>query len=326
MTARLSGNLLEDEGTTPDAPARPFRREAGGAEDVERQTTIRKAIRCKGVGLHSGKPVTMRMSAAPAGTGIVFRRSDLGGLRAPARYDRVCDTALSTGLEGEGGARVRTVEHLMAALWGCGVDNLFVDLDGPEVPAMDGSSEPFVFLVSCAGLTRLDAPRQTVRVLRPVTARDGEAAISLLPDETTSIRMEILFDHPAVGRQAFDFTPINGAFRDEIARARTFAFERDVEAMRNAGLALGGSLDNAIVIGESGALNDGGLRYGDECVRHKLLDCLGDLYLAGAPIVARVEASRTGHALNNRVLRALFSDAANWRYETGGKAAKAAVA
>ena len=293
---------------------------------MERQTTIRDAIECKGVGLHSGEPARMSMSPAPAGTGIVFRRRDLGGLRAPARYDRVADTAFSTGLEGEDGARVRTVEHLMAALWGCGVDNLFVDLDGPEVPAMDGSSEPFVFLISCAGLARLDAPRRTVRVLRPVTVTGGEASISLLPADAASVRMEIRFDHPAVGAQTFDFAPVNGAFREDIAPARTFAFERDVAAMRDAGLALGGSYDNAIVIGERKPLNEGGLRYEDEYVRHKLLDCLGDLYLAGAPIVARVEAVRTGHAPNNRVLRALFADAANWRYETGGKAAKSAVA
>lgn len=278
----------------------------------ERQATIRRAIDCKGVGLHSGADVRMVMHPAPADTGIVFRRRDLAGARVPARYDRVADTRLGTTLEGEGGVRVGTVEHLMAALWGCGVDNLLVDLDGPEVPAMDGSAEPFVFLVDCAGLAHSDAPRQSVKVLRPVSVSDGEARVSLWPDNGTSVRAEIVFDHPAVGAQSFELAGEEDAFRRNIARARTFGFERDVAALRATGRALGGSLENAVLVGDDGVRNEEGLRFPDEFVRHKILDCLGDLYLAGARVVARVEAVRGGHTLNSHLLRALFSDPANW--------------
>ncbi len=294
-------------------------RAGGGPGAVERQTTIRREIDCKGIGLHCGEDVRMTLCPAEADTGIVFRRRDLCGATVPARYDHVADTRLGTSLEGAGGARVGTVEHLMAALWGCGVDNLIVDVDGPEVPAMDGSAEPFMFLVDCAGLIPLDSPRQTIRVLRPVSVRAGDAHIALLPDYTTSLYFEILFDHPAVGAQSCDFVPINGAFRQDIARARTFGFERDVAALRASGLARGGSYDNAIIVGEQGVKNEEGLRFPDEFVRHKVLDCLGDLYLAGACVIARIEASRAGHTLNNRLLRALFSDPANWCFETDEK-------
>lgn len=293
---------------------------------VKRQTTLRRAIDCRGIGLHSGGEVQMTLRAAPAGTGIVFRRGDLGGERVPARYDRVAETRLCTSLEGDSGARVRTVEHLMAALWGCGVDNLLVDLDAEEVPAMDGSAEPFAFLVDCAGLEELDAPRRVVKVLRPVSVSEGESRIALLPDHGMSIRCEIAFDHSAIGAQACEFVPANGAFRHEVARARTFGFESDIAALRAAGLARGGSLKNAVVVGEDGVRNEEGLRFRDEFARHKALDCLGDLYLAGARIVARVEAVRAGHALNNRLLRALFADSANWCFADDGKEARAALA
>ena len=293
---------------------------------VERQTTICRTIDCKGVGLHGGERVKAVLRPAPAGAGIVFRRMDLDGAEVPARYDRVADTGFATTLEGTNGARVRTVEHLMAALWGCGVDNLYVDLDGSEVPAMDGSAEPFVFLVECVGLRTLDVPRETIRVLRPVEVCEDEARIALLPDAGASLRFEIAFDHPAVGAQTREFAPVNGAFRREIARARTFGFESQISALRALGLAKGGSLDNAILVGEKGVLNDGGLRFADEFVRHKMLDCLGDLYLAGGRIVARVEAVRAGHTLNNRVLRALFADPANWRLETDDRTPRPAVA
>ena len=293
---------------------------------MERQTTIHRAIDFKGIGLHGGERVTAVFRPAPADTGIVFRRVDLDGAEVPARYDRVTDTGFATTLEGASGVRVRTVEHLMAALWGCRVDNLYVDLNASEVPAMDGSAEPFAFLVDCVGLDTLDAARQTVRVLRPVEVRDGEARIALLPDDSASLRFEIAFDHLSIGAQTREFAPVNGAFRREIARARTFGFENQISAMRARGLAKGGSLENAVVVGENGVLNDGGLRFDDEFVRHKVLDCLGDLYLAGGRLVARVEAVRAGHALNNRVLRALFADPANWCFETEEKTSRPARA
>ena len=287
---------------------------------VERQTTIRREMPSRGLGLHTGKPARMTLRPAPADTGIVFRRVDLPGApRVSARYDRVTDTRLGTTLRGAAGATARTVEHLMAALWGCGIDNLLIDLDGPETPAMDGSAEPFAFLIECAGVAALDSPRQKIRVLRPVSVSDGAARMALFPDDGASLHCEIAFDHPAIGAQTFHFAPVNGAFRtdflERIARARTFGFESDVSKLHAAGMALGGSLKNSIVVGERGVLNEEGLRFPDEFVRHKVLDCLGDLYLAGARIVARVEAARPGHALNNRLLRALFSDPANWCYE-----------
>lgn len=255
---------------------------------MERQTTICRTIDCKGVGLHGGERVKAVLRPAPAGAGIVFRRMDLDGAEVPARYDRVADTGFATTLEGANGVRVRTVEHLMAALWGCGVDNLYVDLDGSEVPAMDGSAEPFVFLVECVGLRTLDVPRETIRVLRPVEVCEDGARIALLPDAGAILRFEIAFDHPAIGAQTREFAPVNGAFRREIAHARTFCLESQISALRARGLAKGGSLENAVVVGDRGVLNDGGLRFDDEFVRHKVLDCLGDLYLAGGRIVAQI--------------------------------------
>ena len=287
----------------------------GDQVTIIRQTTIRDAICCAGVGLHGGETVHMTLRPAAAGTGIIFRRSDLGGAVVTARYDAVIDTRLGTTLLGADGARVGTVEHLMAAAWGCGIDNLEVELDGAEVPAMDGSSEPFVFLLDCAGRESLPAPRQRLRVLRRVAVENGVGRIALLPDSVTSVHFEIAFDNPVIGRQELDLVLADGVFRGELARARTFAIAEEVAALREAGLARGGSLDNAVVVGDDGVLNDGGLRFADEFVRHKMLDCLGDLYLAGAPLLARIEASCSGHTLNNALLRALFADRRNWCLE-----------
>jgi UDP-3-O-[3-hydroxymyristoyl] N-acetylglucosamine deacetylase len=281
-----------------------------------RQTTIRDAICCAGVGLHSGSTTCMTLQPAAANTGIVFVRSDLGGAAVAARYDLVADTMLGTTLEAEDGTAASSVEHLMAALWGCGIDNLVIELDQPEVPALDGSAEPFVFLLECAGRRVLAAPRHAIRVLRPVSVEDGDRRIALIPDDELSVRFEIAFDNPVVGRQTLDLACVDGAFKAELARARTFGFLAEVAAMREAGLAGGGSLENAVVVDDKGVLNVGGLRFPDEFVRHKVLDCLGDLYLAGAPLVCRVEAACSGHGLNNAVLRALFADGANWCLDT----------
>ncbi len=279
------------------------------------QTTLRKSISCAGIGLHSGSEIHLTLHPASADSGISFVRSDLAGLAIPARYDLVTDTVLGTSVARDGVAQVATVEHLMAALWGCGVDNAVIELDGPEVPAMDGSSEPFVFLIECAGIETLKAPRRSIRVLRPVSVDHGDKRISVTPAETLSVRFEIDFENPIIGRQVFDFKGVNGYFKSELSRARTFGLEAEVAAMHEAGLARGGSLDNAIVVGADRVLNEDGLRFNDEFVRHKVLDCLGDLFLAGAPILGRVEAVRAGHQLNNELLHALFADQANWCYD-----------
>jgi len=288
----------------------------GDQVTASHQTTIRESICCAGIGLHGGETVRMTLKPAAAGSGIVFVRSDLAGARVPACFDAVSDTRLGTTISGDSDASVATVEHLTAAAWGCGIDNLEVEIDGPEVPVMDGSSEPFVFLLDCAGRQVLAAPRQWIRVLRPVTAENGSGCITLLPAPILSMALEIEFDNPVIGRQSLDAVCDDTLFKSELSRARTFAMADDIAALRAAGLARGGSLDNAVVVGNGEVLNEGGLRYTDEFVRHKMLDCLGDLYLAGAPLLARVEASCTGHTLNNAVLHALFADSANWCLES----------
>jgi UDP-3-O-[3-hydroxymyristoyl] N-acetylglucosamine deacetylase len=279
------------------------------------QTTLHKSISCAGVGLHSGSEIHLTLHPAPADSGITFVRSDLAGVAIPALYDLVTDTKLGTSLARDGVARVATVEHLMAALWGCGIDNVTVELDGPEVPVMDGSSEPFVFLIECAGIETQDVARRSIRVLRPVSVEGEDKRITVHPADALSVRFEIDFENPVVGCQSYDFIGIDGLFKTELSRARTFGFEAEVAAMHEAGLARGGSLDNAVVIGADRVLNEDGLRFRDEFVRHKVLDCLGDLFLAGARIIGRVDAVRAGHGLNNALLRTLFADRSNWCFD-----------
>lgn len=279
-----------------------------------KQTTLGNKVSCSGIGLHSGSQVNMTLYPANAGTGIVFRRLDVPSAVAtvPARYDAVCDTRLGTTIRNEHGIAVATIEHLMAAIWGVGIDNAVVELDGPEVPIMDGSSEPFVFMLECAGVVPLAAPRKVLRVLKTVEVRDGESVARVLPnvegDEGCTLGIEIEFNSPVIKQQRshYDFREVT--FKQTLSRARTFGFEHEVAALRTMGLALGGSLDNAIVVGKDAILNQDGLRYQDEFVRHKALDCLGDLYLAGCRMDARFEFLRPGHAINNKLLRALFDD------------------
>ncbi len=282
------------------------------------QHTLARETQCEGVGVHSGAPVRLRLIPAPADHGIVFRRVDLPGApELPARFDRVVDTSLCTCL-GDGAARIATVEHLMAALAGQGVDNLVIEIDGAEVPVMDGSSAPFVALIAETGLELQRSPRRHVRVLRPVEVRRGNKFAALLPtqDDHLTIDLAIDFDSAVIGRQALTFALKGNAFSAELARARTFGFAHEVEAMRARGLGRGGSLENAVVIGDDGVLNPGGLRYDDEFVRHKALDALGDLYLAGAPILGRFLGERAGHMMHIEVLKALFADEANWTLTT----------
>ncbi|MDE0388088.1 MAG: UDP-3-O-acyl-N-acetylglucosamine deacetylase, partial [Rhodospirillales bacterium] len=214
---------------------------------------------------------------------------------------------------GNGTVSVRTIEHLMAAFAGCGIDNAVVELDGEEVPVMDGSAAPFVFLIECAGIVEQCAPRRMIEVLKPVSLGDDNRYISVTPSDTFSIRCDIDFDHPALGYQSVVFDPLHTSFRTELARARTFCRESDVAGILAAGMGQGGSLENTVVIGEDGPLNEDGLRYDDECARHKALDLIGDLYLAGAPIIGHVRCLRSGHGMNQALLSALFDDPGAWR-------------
>ncbi len=280
------------------------------------QKTLKASVTCHGVGLHSGAKVTLTLCPAPVHHGIVFVRTDLACVdnRIPARYDRVTDTRLCTLISNVDGASVGTIEHLMSALRGCGVDNALVELDGPEVPIMDGSSIPFVEMIDEIGLRTQDAPRRAIRILRDIQVHDGDKSAVLSPAEAFVFGGMIDFVHPAIGHQAFETKLVNGNFRHDIASARTFGFVREVEFLRQQGLARGGSLDNAIVLDDLAVMNVGGLRFDDEFIRHKLLDAIGDLYLAGAPILGRYDSVRAGHALNNALLHQLFASPESWEW------------
>jgi UDP-3-O-[3-hydroxymyristoyl] N-acetylglucosamine deacetylase len=283
-----------------------------------RQRTIKAGIKATGIGLHTGKKVTMSLRPAPVDAGIVFRRVDLGNAAdIKASADAVTDTRLCSALEANG-AKVATVEHLMSALAGLGIDNLYVDLSGPEVPIMDGSAAPFVFLLQSAGLEELNAPKKFFRVRRAIEVRDGDKWARFDPYDGFRLTFSIVFDHPVFDRagQTITVDLAETSYAKEVARARTFGFVQDVEAMRNAGLALGGSLDNAVVLDEYRVLNTDGLRYADEFVKHKVLDAIGDLYLVGHPLIGAFSAHKSGHALNNQLLRALMADREAWELVT----------
>ena len=281
---------------------------------IYRQTLAAPVV-CAGVGLHSGERVRLVMQPAPAGSGIVFIRSDITDRdnRVEARADAVTGVRLGTTIANGDGVSVATVEHLMAALAGVGVDDAIVDIDGPELPVMDGSSAPFVDLIHKVGLVAHAAPRRAIQVLKPVMVETEGRRAGFLPALKPMIEVDIAFEHQAVGRQScvFDVTP--DIFANDIAGARTFGFQKDYDALLAAGLARGGSMDNAVVLDETGVVNPEGLRYHDEFVRHKALDALGDLYLAGAPILGRYSASRPGHAINNAAVRALLEDTSAWK-------------
>ena len=282
------------------------------------QRTLRESIQSAGVGLHSGQKVQMTLHPAPVNTGIVFRRIDLSPVREiPARADWVEETDLSTGL-GTGEARVTTVEHLLSALCGLGIDNAYVDLDGAEVPIMDGSAGPFVYLLQTAGICEQSSPKRFIRILEPVTVAEGDKTASLRPYDGFRVTFGIDFDHPVFreqsGRTTVDIS--SEAFVREISRARTFGFVHEFEYMRSRGLARGGSVDNAIVIDDYRILNEEGLRYEDEFVKHKILDALGDLYLVGHQILGEYEGIKSGHALNNQLVRALMSREHSWEWVT----------
>ena len=286
-----------------------------------RQRTLKNLIHATGVGLHTGVKVEMTLRPAAENTGILFRRVDLDPpVDIPVDPYRITDTRLCSALEGPG-AKVSTVEHLMSALAGLGIDNAVIDLAGPEVPILDGSAAPFVFLLQSAGIVEQAAPKQYLRVLRPVVVEEGDKRVSLAPYHGFRLEFTIDFDHPVfrdTGKTAVvDFGETS--YIKEVARARTFGFMQEVEYLRSNGLALGGSLDNAIVVDDYRVLNADGLRYEDEFVKHKMLDAIGDLYLLGKPILGLYAAYKSGHALNNRLLRTLLEDVQAWEIVTFAK-------
>jgi len=273
------------------------------------QTTIRSAVTFKGVGLHSGAPVRMTIHPASANYGIWFRRTDIDRLDPliPARWDAVVASRLCTLIANRAGTTVSTIEHIMAALAGTGIHNALIEIDGPEVPILDGSAAPFVAGIMARGLRELDVPVRALRILAPVEVRDGEAVARLEPGgDALDMRFDIDFTDRAIGRQTKQLTLANGAFVRELSDSRTFCRRADVETMQANGLALGGTFDNAVVVDGDRVLSPGGLRHADEPVRHKMLDALGDLALAGGPILGRYVGHRAGHALTNRLLRELF--------------------
>jgi UDP-3-O-[3-hydroxymyristoyl] N-acetylglucosamine deacetylase len=293
-----------------------------------RQRTLKNVIRATGVGLHSGEKVYLTLRPAPVDAGIVFRRVDLDPVvEIPARADLVTETMLCTGLSRDAG-KVMTVEHLMSALAGLGIDNAYVDLSAPEVPIMDGSAGPFVFLLQSAGIAEQQAPKRFIRIREPVEVRDGDKVARFQPHDGFRIGFTVEFSHPAIpaslSRAEVDFSTTS--YVKEVSRARTFGFMRDLEFMRERNLGLGGSMDNAIVLDEFRVLNEDGLRYADEFVRHKILDAVGDLYLAGRPIIGAFEGFKSGHALNNKLVRALLAQPAAWEEVAFDDPASAPVA
>ena len=279
-----------------------------------KQRTIKTQVETTGVGLHGGCRVKMVLRPAPANTGIVFHRVDLSPVVSlKADPYKVCDTRLCSGLQ-YGDVKVGTVEHLMSALSGLGIDNLHIDVDAPEIPILDGSAGPFVFLLRSSGIMELNAPKRFLRVLKPVEYREGDKWVRLKPYEGFRLSFAIHFNHPAIDSTSTDVLMdfAMHSYERDISRARTFGFMQDVEFMQSNGLALGGSLSNAIVMDEYRVLNADGLRYADEFAKHKLLDAIGDLYLCGYPLLADYSAFKAGHALNNEILQVLLADRTAW--------------
>jgi UDP-3-O-[3-hydroxymyristoyl] N-acetylglucosamine deacetylase len=283
-----------------------------------RQRTLKGSVKATGVGVHTGRKVSLVLRPAAPDTGIVFCRSDLPGSPAiPARAHNVVDTRMATVLE-QNGARVSTVEHLMSAFFGLGIDNAYVDVSAEEVPIMDGSAATFVFLLQQAGIEEQPPPKKYLRVLKRIALAQGDKFVSLSPFEGFKVGFAIEFDHPVFehSQETVDIDFGKVSFVKEVARARTFGFTQDVEAMRSAGLGRGGSLDNAIVVDDFRVLNSDGLRFDDEFVKHKALDAVGDLYLAGRPVIGAFHGHKSGHALNNLLVRALLDDASAWEEVT----------
>ncbi|RMH60496.1 MAG: UDP-3-O-acyl-N-acetylglucosamine deacetylase [Zetaproteobacteria bacterium] len=292
-----------------------------------KQRTLGHSIRCSGIGLHSGKKIELVLHPAEADAGITFVRSDMG-IRIPAHAAYVTDTRLCTTL-GRDGAHISTVEHLLSALAGLGIDNAVIEVNGAEVPIMDGSSAPFVFLIQCAGIREQNRPKRVLRILKKVEVREGDKSCALYPGKGFKVGYLLDYDHPMLRNRKVTIDFARQAYTREVSRARTFGFLHEIEALQKAGLALGGSLENAVVLDKYRVINESGFRYEDECVRHKILDTLGDLMLAGYPIVGTFEGVRTGHQMNHRLVSALLADASAYcieelRGETTAGASQAA--
>ena len=287
---------------------------------MQMQQTIERPAVCAGIGVHSGEKARLVLKPAPVGTGVVFRRTDLDAsdITIHAHADAVSDTRLGTTMTNEAGVSVAVVEHLMAALAGMGIDNLIIDIDGPEVPIMDGSSAVFCELLLQAGLKKQSAPRRRIRILEAVEIVDGPKRATLSPSEDSvlTLRARIEYDDSVIGIQQMALRLAPGMFARDLAFARTYGFARDVEMLRANGLARGGSLDNAVVLEDGAVMNPEGLRAEDEFVRHKMLDAVGDLMLAGAPIAGSYDAVQPGHALNNALVRKLLATPSAWCWET----------
>ncbi|MBA4803888.1 MAG: UDP-3-O-acyl-N-acetylglucosamine deacetylase [Brevundimonas sp.] len=285
--------------------------------DHHQKTTVAPAI-IAGVGVHTGDRVRLAVRPAPVGTGIVFVRADVTDRdnRIPVSGEAVVDARLNTMIENGAGVRLSTIEHLMAAFAALGVSNAVVEVDGPELPILDGSALPFVRLLDRAGFRRQEAPVRYIEILEPIRVEEGDKSAVLLPCDRYEMRFEIDFPTPVIGNQVVDFVVDEQTFRDEIMAARTFGFAHEVEALRKAGLARGGSLENAVVIDGDQILNPGGLRMEREFVRHKALDAIGDLYVLGAPLLGRYEGVKAGHAINNLLVRALLANPQAWREVT----------
>jgi UDP-3-O-[3-hydroxymyristoyl] N-acetylglucosamine deacetylase len=277
-----------------------------------RQRTVRDDVSCTGIGLHSGEKVRLTIKPAPPDTGIKFIRKDSSHNRTiKAHFDNVVDTHLSTTI-GCNGTRVSTIEHLMAAFFGLGIDNARVEIDGPEVPVMDGSAAPFVFLLKSIGIKEQKKPKSFIILKKTLRVQDGNKSISIYPSKELKISYTIDFNHPLLKNQKYELHFSGKDFITEISRARTFGFLNDVQALREAGLGLGGSLDNAIIIDDFRILNEDGLRYKDEFVRHKILDFLGDIAILGAPIIGHFVVERSGHSLNQAILKKLIANKKYW--------------
>lgn len=305
-----------DSSTPPGAFGAPI----GNSTPVESrrpvfQKTLKTSIGCTGVGLHSGVRVAMKLHPAAPNTGVVFKRIDLigGGATIRASWDRVADSRMCTVLADGNGISVATVEHLMSAFYGMEIDNVIVELNGPEVPAMDGSAEPFIFLIECAGVMEQDVPRRALRILKQHSISNGNRMVALAPwHESLKVDFHIDFHASAIGRQTCSFTVDPDTFRDQLSRARTFGLLSEVTALREAGLARGGSLTNAIVVDGDRVLNNEGLRHDNEFVRHKALDAIGDLYLAGHPIFAHFTGRCSSHADTARLMKQVYADRSAW--------------
>src|SRR5262249_4267506 len=278
---------------------------------MDAQRTIRRQISCVGIGLHSGNKVNLTLKPAAADYGIRFRRSDLGNHEVPATGHNLGGIQLRTGLASNEVA-VETVEHLLAALVSVGIDNLIIELNSPEVPIMDGSAAPFIYLIHEAGVKRLPTPRKYLKILRPISISRGDKRIALFPSDHFKVTYSISYDHPLLRHQSRTVRITEESFAEEIAPARTFPFLKDVEMPRQNGLALGGSLENAIVLGETGVLNNA-LRFEDEFVRHKILDAVGDLALVGYPVIGHLVAHRAGHALHTEFATKILEETQAWR-------------